>query len=106
MPSFRYEAIDENGNIVRGTMRAETEREVMERLAEENQRVIYIGEERIRERERGWSIRFGRIKDRDLLVFTRQFATLLRAGVPIIRSLDSLRDQTLNPLLRDIIQQI
>ncbi|MGB9877598.1 MAG: type II secretion system F family protein [bacterium] len=106
MPSFRYEAIDENGNIVRGTMRAETEREVMERLAEENQRVIYIGEERIRERERGWSIRFGRIKERDLLVFTRQFATLLRAGVPIIRSLDSLRDQTLNPLLRDIIQQI
>ncbi|MBC7329857.1 type II secretion system F family protein [bacterium] len=49
---------------------------------------------------------FGKIKERDLLVFTRQFATLVRAGVPIIRSLDSLRDQTLNPALRDIIQQI
>jgi type IV pilus assembly protein PilC len=106
MPSFRYEAIDENGNIVRGTIRAETERQVVERLAQENHRVIYIGEEREVERGRGWRLLLGKIKERDLLVFTRQFATLLRAGVPIIRSLDSLRDQTHNPALRDIIQQI
>jgi type IV pilus assembly protein PilC len=106
MPSFRYEAIDENGNIVRGTIRAETEREVVERLAQENRRVIYIGEEREAERGKGWRLWFGKVKERDLLVFTRQFATLLRAGVPIIRSLDSLRDQTLNPVLRDIIQQV
>jgi type IV pilus assembly protein PilC len=106
MPSFRYEAIDENGNIVRGTIRAETEREVVERLAQENRRVIYIGEEREAERGKGWRLLFGKVKERDLLVFTRQFATLLRAGVPIIRSLDSLRDQTLNPVLRDIIQQV
>jgi type IV pilus assembly protein PilC len=106
MPSFRYEAIDKNGNIVRGTIRAETEREVVERLAQENRRVIYIGEEREAERGKGWRLWFGKVKERDLLVFTRQFATLLRAGVPIIRSLDSLRDQTLNPVLRDIIQQV
>jgi type IV pilus assembly protein PilC len=106
MPSFRYEAIDENGNIVRGTIRAETEREVVERLAQENRRVIYIGEEREAERGKGGRLWFGKVKERDLLVFTRQFATLLRAGVPIIRSLDSLRDQTLNPVLRDIIQQV
>jgi type II secretory pathway component PulF len=106
MPSFRYEAIDENGNIVRGTIRAETEREVVERLAQENRRVIYIGEEREAERGKGGKLWFGKVKERDLLVFTRQFATLLRAGVPIIRSLDSLRDQTLNPVLRDIIQQV
>jgi type IV pilus assembly protein PilC len=106
MPSFRYEAIDENGNIVRGTIRAETEREVVERLAQENRRVIYIGEEREAERGKGWRLLFGKVKERDLLVFTRQLATLLRAGVSIIRSLDSLRDQTLNPTLRDIIQQV
>jgi len=106
MPSFRYEAIDENGNIVRGTIRAETEREVVERLTQENRRVIYIGEEREAERGKGGRLWFGKVKERDLLVFTRQFATLLRAGVPIIRSLDSLRDQTLNPTLRDIIQQV
>jgi len=106
MPSFRYEAIDKNGNIVRGTIRAETEREVVERLAQENRRVIYIGEEREAERGKGGRLWFGKVKERDLLVFTRQFATLLRAGVPIIRSLDSLRDQTLNPTLRDIIQQV
>ena len=106
MPSFRYEAIDENGNIVRGTIRAETEREVVERLTQENRRVIYIGEEREAERGKGGRLWFGKVKERDLLVFTRQFATLLRAGVPIIRSLDSLRDQTLNPVLRDIIQQV
>jgi type IV pilus assembly protein PilC len=106
MPIFRYEAIDENGNIVRGTIRAETERQVVERLAQENRRVIYIGEERRAERGRRRRLLLGKVKERDLLVFTRQFATLLHAGVPIIRSLDSLRDQTVNPVLKDIIQQI
>jgi type IV pilus assembly protein PilC len=106
MPIFRYEAIDENGNIVRGTIRAETERQVVERLAQENRRVIYIGEERRAERGRRRRLLLGKVKERDLLVFTRQFATLLHAGVPIIRSLDSLRDQTFNPVLKDIIQQI
>lgn len=105
MPSFRYEAIDENGEIVRGRMQAETESQVMERLAEAKQRVIYIGEER-EERKGGLALRVGKVKDRDLLVFTRQFATLLKAGVPIIRSLDSLRAQTVNPRLKEIIQEI
>lgn len=105
MPSFRYEAIDANGNVIRGRMEAESESQVADRLARENQRVIYIGRER-GARRGGFALRFGGVRDRDLLVFTRQFATLLRAGVPIIRSLDSLRAQTINPVLKDIIGEI
>lgn len=105
MPSFRYEAIDADGNVVRGRMEAESESQVADRLARENQRVIYIGMEK-GARRGGFALRFGGVRDRDLLVFTRQFATLLRAGVPIIRSLDSLRAQTINPVLKDIIGEI
>lgn len=105
MPTFRYEAIDAKGNVVRGKMQAETESQVVERLVRENQRVIYIGAEKGPSKA-GFAIRFGGVRDRDLLVFTRQFATLLRAGVPIIRSLDSLQNQTINPYLKTIIGEI
>jgi len=106
MPSFRYEAVDERGNIIRGKMRAESERQVLERLAEGKQRAIYIGEETEETRERRLNLGTERVGDRDLLIFTRQFATLVKAGVPLIRSLDSLRAQTVNPRLRDIIKEI
>ncbi|MBC7326700.1 type II secretion system F family protein [bacterium] len=105
MPMFRYEAVDANGNLVRGTLQADSESQVIERLARENRRVIYVAQEEEIKRK-GFSLKFGGVSDRDLLVFTRQFATLLRAGVPIIRSLDSLKAQTLNPILKDIIQQV
>ncbi len=105
MPSFRYEAIDANGNLVRGRIQAETESQVVERLARENQRVIYIRMEDELRRAR-FALSLGRVRDRDLLVFTRQFATLLRAGVPIIRGLDSLRAQTVNPALKSIISEV
>ncbi len=42
----------------------------------------------------------GGIKDRDMVVFSRQFATMINAGVPILQSLQILSEQTENPKLR------
>lgn len=42
----------------------------------------------------------GGVKDRDMVVFSRQFATMINAGVPILQSLQILSEQTENPTLR------
>lgn len=87
-------------------MNAPSEREVMERLASQQQRVILIQREELKLRPRKEFLRLKKVRLSDLLTFTRQLSTLVRAGVPILRSLDSLIAQTTNPYLRQIIEEI
>ncbi|WP_025270326.1 type II secretion system F family protein [Hippea sp. KM1] len=51
-------------------------------------------------------VRFGRVKLEDLIVFTRQFATLFDAGVPISTILERLSEQTVSFKLKGIVEQI
>lgn len=106
MPIFYYEAVDNQGNLLRGRMNALSEREVTERLASQQQRVVFIQREESRLRTRREFFRLKQVSLRDVLTFTRQLSTLVRAGVPIIRSLDSLIAQTTNPYMRQIIEEI
>ena len=47
-----------------------------------------------------------RIKTRDMVIFTRQFATMIDAGLPLVQCLQILGDQQENPTFRAIIQQV
>src|SRR5215831_7727861 len=47
-----------------------------------------------------------RIKTRDLVIWTRQFATMIDAGLPLVQCLQILGDQQENPTFREIIQQV
>jgi len=47
-----------------------------------------------------------RIKTKDLVIFTRQFATMIDAGLPLVQCLHILGDQQENPTFREIIQQV
>ncbi|MEI6454194.1 MAG: type II secretion system F family protein, partial [Actinomycetes bacterium] len=47
-----------------------------------------------------------RVKLKDLAIFSRQFATMLSAGLPILRCLSILRDQTQNPTLQEVIGKV
>src|SRR5213080_5211299 len=57
-------------------------------------------------RPRGWSLSLRQrrrpqaIKDEDFILFNQQFVALIRAGLPILKSLDLLKDQIRNPLLQ------
>jgi type IV pilus assembly protein PilC len=47
-----------------------------------------------------------RIKTRDLVIFTRQFATMIDAGLPLVQCLQILGEQQQNPTFREVIQQV
>jgi len=46
------------------------------------------------------------IKTKDLVIFTRQFATMVNAGVPMTRSLATMKDQTESPMLKAVLEQV
>ncbi len=56
----------------------------------------------VREKEAGISFTFGTgIKTRDIVIFTRQFATMINSGLPLVQSLDILAEQTENQYLQE-----
>ncbi len=62
----------------------------------------------VREQPRQLTLAFARkgIKTRDIVIFTRQFATMINAGLPLVQSLDILAKQTENPALGDVTRQV
>src|SRR2546427_7598363 len=48
----------------------------------------------------------GGVKTRDIVVLTRQFATMINAGLPLVQALDILAQQTENKILADVTRQV
>ena len=103
MPEFSYQAIKGSGQVVRGTLVAETEPALLEELRQMGCLPIQVA---AKEREGGG--RFSVLGRRglgsgDRLAFARQLATLVRAGVPLERSLVLSRDLAERPALRAVV---
>jgi type IV pilus assembly protein PilC len=103
MPTFSYSARPATGGDIRsGEIELETKEEVLQYL--HRQRLIPVT---VRQKERQISFKIGTgIKTRDIVIFTRQFATMINAGLPLVQSLDILAEQTENTNLRSVIQDV
>jgi hypothetical protein len=87
MPLFEYTARNPtNGQIQKGQVDLPTKEEVTSFLRK--QRMMLVS---VREAPKPIKINFGAaIKTRDIVIFTRQFATMINAGLPLVQSLDIL----------------
>ena len=103
MPSFVYLARETNtGREIRSTMEAATEQAAVAALLNRNLLVVSIqGKVGKKGRTSG-----GRVGLADLVIFTRQLATMIDAGLAIVQSLQALADQTPNKVMRDVIRDI
>lgn len=104
MPLFKYKARDRFGMAVTGQMEAVTPGSVAERLSESGYFPVSI--KRALPSLTLPHIPFGHIKPEVLIFFTRQLATLLRVGIPILSSFETLARQTKNRRLRSVIMVI
>ncbi|MCG2712783.1 MAG: type II secretion system F family protein, partial [Candidatus Omnitrophica bacterium] len=112
MPDFLYKARDSDGNLVQGTMIAESESEVIEIL--QRRKLLITSVQQIVAKSKGQKISFkiskirfsSRVKNDDLCIFARQLGTLLNAGVPLLRSLTVLGKQVSSMPLRDAVEKI
>jgi type IV pilus assembly protein PilC len=103
MSTYAFRAVDVAGVPSRGEVDAESKVQVSEQLRERGLIVLDVSEKTEALRLESFFDRFRGIKTRDLSVFARQFATLVSSGMPMLRSLYTLEDQTEDERLKDAI---
>jgi type IV pilus assembly protein PilC len=103
MSTYAFRAVDVAGVPSRGEVDAESKVQVSEQLRERGLIVLDVSEKTEALRLESFFDRFRGIKTRDLSVFARQFATLVASGMPMLRSLYTLEDQTEDERLKDAI---
>lgn len=111
MATYNYVAKDALGKVITGTSEAENEQILVRRLREKGYWVQKVNPARAAARPQarpkgGKGFSFGRVSGRDLAIFCRQFATMIDAGVSLVRCLAVLEEQTGSARLRQIIQEI
>ena len=102
MPVFTYKARTVAGESQSGEITASTEADVVGQLRRRRLVVVSV-------REKPKELKFslgGRIKTKDLVLFTRQFATMINAGLPLVQSLDILATQQANKRAAEKIRAV
>lgn len=104
MPNYQYKAKSGPGQIMEGTMTADSPNAVIAKLSEQGLFPISVEEES--KVKKGVSIKSGRIAQRDVSLFTRQLADLLEGGLTLYQALDTLVNQMENKSFANIIGNI
>jgi general secretion pathway protein F len=104
MGAFEYTALDTGGKERKGILEGDTARHVRQLLREKQLLPVSVAEVAQKEAKRQRSFSFSRgISAGDLSLFTRQLATLVRAGLPLEESLLAVSQQTEKPRIQSII---
>ena len=107
MAYYLYRARDSQGKKLTGVLEAENQAAVMDSLAQKGYVATRIKSKssRLSKLEGSWH-GSGSVKLRDLVVFTRQFSSLIKAGIPLNRTLQVLQQQTASPKLQKIVFEV
>ena len=100
MPAFTYTARALNGDLKTATIEAPNRDEVIAQLRKQRLNVVKIDEKK--EAEKAKQKKAGKISMRDIVIFTRQFSTMINAGLPLVQALDILAKQSENKALKDV----
>jgi type IV pilus assembly protein PilC len=100
MALYTYRALDKQGEIIQDKLEGSGEMAVAHELRQQGLLVIDVKEQSVGQKD--ILEPFKRIKLADLVVFSRQLATMINAGLPIVRALYVLSEQTQNPKLKDV----
>jgi len=100
MASFTYTARSFSGDLRTATLEASSRDDVIAQLRRQRLSVVKIDEASAKKPRRG------HIKMRDVVIFTRQFSTMINAGLPLVQALTILAEQSQNKVLSDITRKV
>lgn len=105
MPVFVWEGKNQQGLVQKGELEAASETALKELLRKQNIRPTVIKQ---KPKDIFANIKFLQpgVKTKDLILFTRQFSTMISAGLPLIQGLEILANQSENPTFRKILAQV
>lgn len=106
METFSYKAVNPAGKDVKGSVEAESKEEATRKIKEQGLVPVSIGKQGALDKDVNIPMFKGKkIPARDMSVFCRQFASILKAGVSVINALEMLAEQTENKKLKEAIVQ-
>jgi type IV pilus assembly protein PilC len=100
MPTFTYTARSFAGEMRTATLEAQSRDDVIAQLRRQRLNVVKIDEATPKKPKRG------HIKMRDIVILTRQFSTMINAGLPLVQAMTILADQSQNKTLSDIMRKV
>ncbi|MCR4337963.1 MAG: type II secretion system F family protein, partial [Candidatus Omnitrophica bacterium] len=105
MATFKYVAKDANARRVMGKMVADHQSVVVEELRKRNLTIISV--QSVKE---GSALKLSlarkKVKAEDMVIFTRQLATMVEAGIPILQCLDALQEQITQNYFRRVLTNV
>jgi MSHA biogenesis protein MshG len=109
VPYFAYKARDAGGKLIEGVLEGASSGGVADLLLGRGVTPVSIEETRARGQGSGNAVLTlfkPRVQHVDILLFSRQIHTLLKAGVPIMRALNGLQESATNPAMKEVIRDV
>ncbi len=103
MPIYLWKGRDSKSGLVSGELTAENEAAVIEALRRKN---IIVSSVRLKPKELKLSFMQPKVSNKDLAIFTRQFSTMINAGLPLVSCLEIQANQQENPTFRKVLETI
>ncbi len=108
MPLYKYRAKDGPENIIEGQIEAKTEKDAIEKVHHLGYLPVRITKEITKSKSEATFVSMfsGKIKLRDITIFSRQLASFMKSGMPILRALTIISQQSQNLHLRNMLNSI
>lgn len=106
MPVFLYRGRDQTGRLIEGSLEADSERAVVTQLRERGYLPTMLREQTAAPSMADQVRRMVRVPRQDLVLFTRQLATMISAGLPLLSGLEVTSRQTDSRRLREVLEGI
>lgn len=106
MKKFKYSARDQQGKIVTGNLEAKDYDSVADILHDRGLIVVNVKESMGLNLEKLAEVNIGGVPMKEKVVFMRQMATMVGAGLPLSRSLEIMTQQTENPMFRRVLKDV
>src|SRR5215813_4750954 len=104
MATFAYVGRTRSGSVKKGELSAKSKDEAVDQLRKQSVVVTSLEE---KSGAGGFKINLGSgLTDKDLVVFTRQFGTMINAGLPLVQCLEILSTQSENKVLRETVSEV
>ena len=105
MPTYRWVAVTKRGRTIKGELDAANEKIAQLQLKRRN---LTVKKLKAKPKDLLENVAFfqPKVKAQDMVIFTRQFSTMIDAGLPLLQGLSILAEQTENKTFKNILQQV
>jgi len=105
MATFKYTTKNKDSKTIAGKISAENKNAVIEELRKRQLTIISINE--VKDSKASQPLfQSKKVKPDEIVIFARQLATMVDAGIPIVQGLDALQDQVTHPLFKRVLGNV